>query len=92
MHGEICPVHDVDDGFEGKTRACRECTKPREDPGSEVIAWIGGHAKIGPVLQVKTTCCLDICGIDIQKPSTSGDGSKYWVVASRGSNRNVAEL
>ena len=45
--------HDVDDGFESKIRACREYTKPREDPSSEVIAWIS-HTKIGPILHVKT--------------------------------------
>ena len=42
--------HDVDDGFEGKTGTCRVYTKPREDPDSEIIAWIGG-----PALHVKTT-------------------------------------
>ena len=81
-------IHDVDEGFEGSTVACREHTMPREDPRSEII----GHTKIGPVLHVKTTCCLDIFGIEIQIPSTSGDGSKSWVVMSRGSNRYVEEL
>ena len=51
---------DVYDGFEGKTGACREYTKPREDPGSEIIAWISGQTRIRSHLQVKTTCCLDI--------------------------------
>ena len=46
-------INDVDDGFESKIRACREYTKPREDPGSEVIAWIN-HTKIGPTLHGKT--------------------------------------
>ena len=36
-------IHDVDDGFEGATGACREDTLPREDPDSEIIAWIGLH-------------------------------------------------
>ena len=36
-------IHDVDDGFEGKNGACREFSVPREDPDSEIIAWIGEH-------------------------------------------------
>ena len=64
----------------------------REDPESETIAWIDGHTKIGPVLQVKTACSLDIYGIEIQIPSTSGDGSQFWVVVSIGSNRHAEEL
>ena len=57
MHNET--FHDVDDGIEGKTGACREFTPPREDPDSAIIACIGGHTKNGPVLQVKTTWLLD---------------------------------
>ena len=49
-------LHDLKDGFGGRTGACREYSLLREDPDSELIAWIGGHTKIGPVLQVKTTC------------------------------------
>ena len=69
--------HDVDDSYEGKTKASREYSLPREGPGSELIAWIGRHIKIGPYLQVKTTCCLDINGMLIQIFSTSRDGTKF---------------
>ena len=31
-------IHDVDDGYEGKTGASRECTPLREDPDSEISA------------------------------------------------------
>ena len=72
--------------------ACREYSLPREDPGSEHIAWIGGHTKIGPVLQVTNASRFDIYGIEIQVPSTSGDGSTSWIIMSRGSNRYVEEL
>ena len=48
------------DGFEGSTRACREFSLSRDDPESEVKLWIHGRTRIGPVLQVKTTCYLDI--------------------------------
>ena len=67
--------HDVDDGFEGTTGACREDTLPRDNPDSELIAWMGGHTRIGPVLQVKVIRPLDRYGIEIQAPSTAKDGS-----------------
>ena len=67
-------------------------TKPRDDPSTQITAWIGGPTKMGPVLQIKTTCCLDINGIEILSPSTSGDGSKSWVIMSRDSKRYVEEL
>ena len=80
------------DGFEGSTRACREFSLSRDDPESEVKLWIHGRTRIGPVLQVKTTCYLDIYGVEIQISSTSGDGSKSWVVISGGSHSYVEEL
>ena len=89
MHNKT--IHNVNAGFEGKTGACTEYTKPREVPGPEIIAWIGGHTKIGSVLQVKTSCRLDIHGIEIQILSTSHDRSKSWGIISRGSNRDVEE-
>ena len=85
-------IHNVDDGFARRTGACREYTLLREEPGSEIIAWIGGQTKFGPVLQVQTTCRLDIYGVETQVPSRSGDGSASWVIISRGSNRYVEEL
>ena len=46
-------IHDVNDGFDGKTAACREYTKLREDPGSKIKACIEWYTKIDPVLQDK---------------------------------------
>ena len=66
MHYKI--IDDVNDGFEGSTGACREYTLPRDDPESEIKAWIDGHTRIGPVLQVKTTCYLDIYGSKFRSP------------------------
>ena len=86
-------MHDVNNhGFEGCTGVCREYTLSRDDPESEVKLWIHGHTRIGLVLQVKTTCYLDIYGIEIPISSTSGDSSKYWVFITRCSNRYVEEL
>ena len=84
-------IHDVNDGFEGSTGACREYTLSHEDPESEVQLWIHEHTRIGPVLQVKTTCYLDIYGIEVQVLSTSEEGSKSWIFISRGTNRYVEE-
>ena len=63
-------IHDLNDGFVGRTGAYPEDTLLREDPESEIIGWIDGHTKIGPVFQVKSTCYLDIYGIEIQILST----------------------
>ena len=85
-------IYDVNDGFEVSTGGCREYALSRDDPESTVKLWIHEHTIIGPVLQVRTTCYLDIYGIELQFPSTSGDDSKSWVVISRGANRYVEEL
>ena len=87
MHDRI--IHDLDDGFGDRTAACREYTLRRDDPKSELKLWIEGQTRIGPVLQVRTSCFLDMYGIEIQIPSTSGNGSKSWVVVSRGAKRHV---
>ena len=62
-------IHDANDGFGGNTGSCREYTLPRDDQDSELSGWIRGHTKIGPVRQVRVTCCLDQCGSEIQVPS-----------------------
>ena len=68
-------IHDVNDGCGGKTGSCREYTLPREDQDSEPIGWIREHTKIGPVRQVRVTCCLDQHGIEIHVPSILQNGS-----------------
>ena len=36
--------------------ACREYTLPRDESSSEPKGWIRGNTKIGPVLEVTTSC------------------------------------
>ena len=36
--------------------ACREYTLPRDDPASQPKGWIQGNSRIGPVLEVTTSC------------------------------------
>ena len=78
--------------METKQEQRREYTFPRDGLNSVIKLWIEGRTGIGPVLQVKTICHLDICAIEIQIPSTSGNGSTSWVVISQGSKRHVEEL
>ena len=90
--GQYFPtIHDVDDGFGGKTGSCREKTLPRDHQDFEPIGWISGHTRIGPVRQVKITCYLDRYGIETEVPSTSRDRSNSWIVICRGPKRNVDE-
>ena len=53
-------IHNVNDGFRGRTGTYKEYSLPREDPDFEIIVWIDGHTKIGPVFQVKTTFRFDL--------------------------------
>ena len=64
---------DVKDGFGSRTGSCRKYTSPRAHPDSPVKLWIKRDTEIGPVLEVKTFCHLDVHGIEIQIPSTSRD-------------------
>ena len=41
-----------------RTGTCREYTPHRDDPESGINARTDRHTRIGPVLQVKTTCYL----------------------------------
>ena len=70
-------AHDVTDGFDGRTSACREYTFLRANSDSRIDATIPGQTIIRPVLQVHITRCLDVSGIEIQIPPTLGDGSKF---------------
>ena len=51
-------IHDLDDGFGGGARACRD------DGYSIPEGWIRGHTKIGPVREVRVTNHLEQCGIE----------------------------
>ena len=82
-------IHDIDDGFGEKTGACKEYTQPRDHENSEPVGWIRGFAKIGSVIQVRATCYLDHCGIEIQVTSTLKNGSFSGIMKIRGPNHHV---
>ena len=85
-------IPDVDDGFGGRTPACRVYTHPREQANSRVYAAIPRNTTIGPVLHVHMVKFLDNYGIEIQIPSTVTQGQASWVIICRGKNRYVENL
>ena len=71
--------------------ACREYTLPREDSTSQQKGWIQGNTKIGPVLEVTTSCLHGKHGVEIRIWSVSQDNSQSWVRISHGSNKFVMD-
>ena len=71
-------------------RACREYTLPRSDESSQPKGWIQGNTKIGPVMEVTTSCLYGKHGIEIRIWSLSEDKSQSWVVID--SNHNNTEV
>ena len=62
----------------------REYTLPRSDESSQPKGWIQGNTKIGPVLEITTSCLYGIW-------SLSEDNSQSWVRISYGSNKFVVD-
>ena len=59
--------------------ACREYTLPRDDGSSQPGGWIQGNTKIGPVLEVTTSCLYGKHGVEIRIWSLSEDNTHSWV-------------
>ena len=72
--------------------ACREYTLPRDDPASQPRGWIQGNTRIGPVLEVTTSCCqYGKHWIEIRIWSVGQDNSQSWVRISNGTNKYVVD-
>ena len=71
--------------------ACREYTLPREEGASQPRGWIQGNTKIGPVLEVTTSCMHGKHGVEIRIWSLNGDNTHSWVRISHGSNKFVMD-
>ena len=71
--------------------ACREYTLPREDGSSQPRGWIQGSTKIGPVLEVTTSCLHGKHVVEIRIWSLSGDNTQSWVRIFHGSNQFVID-
>ena len=54
-----------DNGEPFCAKACREYTLPRSDGSSQPRGWIQGSTKIGPVLEVTTSCLYCKHGVEI---------------------------
>ena len=80
-----------DTGEQFHAVACREYTLPREDGSSQPRGWIQGNTKIGPVLEVTTSCLHGKHGVEIRIWSLSGDNTHSWVRISHGSNKFVMD-
>ena len=80
-----------DTGEQFFARACREYTLPRSDESSQPKGWIQGNTRIGPVLEITTSCLYGKHGIEIRIWSLSEDNSQSWVRISHGSNKFVID-
>ena len=71
--------------------ACREYTLPKDDGSSQPRGWIQGNTRIGPVLEVTTSCLHGKRGVKIRIWSLSEDNTHSWVRIFHGSNKYVID-
>ena len=64
-----------DTGEQFFAKAYREYTLPRNDRSSQPKGWIQGNTRIGPVLEIPTSCLYGKHGIEIRIWSLSEDNS-----------------
>ena len=60
---------------------------PGEEEASPSKGWIQGNTKIGPVLEVTTSCLQGEYGVEIRIWSLNGDNTHCWVRISYASNK-----
>ena len=89
--GQYFMTKDTGDLTQFHAVACREYTLPREDGSSHPRGWIQGNTKIGPVLEVTTSCVHGKQGVEIRIWSLRKDNSHSWVRISHGSNNFVTD-
>ena len=87
--GQYFMTKDIEEQF--FLRACREYTLPRSDESSQPKGWIQGNTRIGPVLEITTSCLYGKHGIEIRIWSLRKDNSQSWVRISHGSNKFVID-
>ena len=80
-----------DNGEQFYAKACREDTLPRSDESSQPEGWIQGNTRIGPVLEVTTSCLYGKHGVEIRIWSLSEDNTQSWVRISHRSNKFVID-
>ena len=87
--GQYFMTEDTGEQFYAK--ACREYTLPRNEGSSQPKGWIQGNTKVGPVLEVTTSCLYGKHGIEIRIWSLGEDNTQSWVRISHGSNKFVID-
>ena len=85
--GQYFMTKDTGDFRQFRAVACREYTLPRDHESSQPTGWIQGNTKIGPVLEITTSCLYGKHGIEIRIWSLGEDNSQSWVRISHGSNQ-----
>ena len=80
-----------DTGEQFYAMACREYTLPRDDGSSQPRGWIQGNSRIGPVLEVTTSCLYGKHGVEIRIWSLSEDNTHSLVGIYHGSNKFVMD-
>ena len=75
--GQYVMTRDTGEQFYAK--ACREYTLPRSDGSSQPRGWIQGNTKIGPVLEVTTSCLHGKYGVEVRIWSFNEYNSHSWV-------------
>ena len=88
--GQYVMTKDTGEQFYAMT--CREHTLPRDGGSSQPRGWIQGNTKIGPMLEVTTSCLHGKHGVEIRIWSLSRDKTDSWVGISHGSNKFVMNL
>ena len=87
--GQYFMTKDTRDVTQFHAVACCVYTLPKEDGSSQPRGCFQGNTKIGPVLEVKTSCLHGKHGVEIR--SLSGDNTHSWVRISHGSNKFVID-
>ena len=81
-----------DTGEQFYAKACREYTLPRNDGSLQPKGWIQGNTKIGPVLEVATSCLYGKTrSWDQEFGLWVKDNTQSWVRISHGSNKFVID-
>ena len=89
--GHYFMTKDTGDLTQFQAVACREYTLPRENDASQPRGWIQGNTKIGPVLEVTTSCFRGKNGVEIRIWSLNGDKTHSGVRISHGSKKFVLD-
>ena len=90
-NGQYFRTKDTGDLSQFHAVACRDYIFPRDEAASQPRGWIQGNTKIGPVLEVTTSCMHGKHGVEIRIWSLNGDNTHSWVRISHGSKINLMD-